>query len=100
MPSPDVLAAYEQVVPGAAERILQAFESVTTKAGERDDRITDASIWVRKTGAGWAFFFLLSLIVGAIVFFALGNLIAGAALLGVPLITVLATIVTTAMSKD
>jgi uncharacterized membrane protein len=100
MPEPSVLAEYDQVIPGSAERILQAYESVTTKASERDDRITDAVVWVRKVGAGWAFFFLLALFTTSVVFFALGNFVAGGAFIGAPVLVGLTTVIVSGISKD
>lgn len=100
MPEPSVLAEYERVLPGSAERILGAFESVTTKASERDDRITDATVWIRKTGAGWAYFLLLGMITASIVFFALGNPWAGGTLIGAPVLVGLATVITSAFKND
>lgn len=100
MPEPSVLAEYDQVIPGSAERILQAFESVTTKASQRDDRISDGILWVRKTGAGWAYFFLLTLVSASIVFFALGNPVAGGAFISAPVLLGLTTVIVSAFKKD
>lgn len=89
MPEPSVLAGYEQVLPGAAERILRAYESVTVDASARDDRIVDAEIWIRKNGAGWVYFFAFLVVVATIVLFFMGKYqggiatIAGTVILGV-----------------
>ena len=99
MPEPSVLREYNDVVPGAADRILRAFESATVQAADRDDRLADADISIRKTGAGWATFLLLACIAAAIVFFALGNNTAGTILLGAPVLISLVSILTTAMGK-
>ncbi len=84
LPQPRVLAEFEKVLPGAAERIMRAFESSTTDAAARDDKIVESRTWVAKTGAGWAFFFLLVMIAAAIVFFARGNNQAGMTMIGTP----------------
>lgn len=73
---------------------MRAFESVTTDAGKRDDKITDAMVWVRTRGAGWAFFFILLLLVASIVFFAVGNPVAGATLIGAPVLIGLVSLIT------
>lgn len=86
MPEPRTLGEYEEIVPGAAERILRAFESVTVDASARDDRLTDAEIWIRKTGAGWAYSLLFLCFMAAIYFFHAGNDYAGWAFLGAPAI--------------
>ena len=100
MPQPSVLAEYDRVLPGSAERILRAFEAVTTDAASRDGKLVDAGIWVRKYGTRAAIVFLAVLIVAAIIFFALGNIVAGTALLGAPLIIAIVSIITGAMDKD
>ena len=89
MPEPDVLRDYDEVLPGAAERILRAFESVTVDASARDDRIVDADNWVAKTGAGWAFALLLFCFFAAVAFFVAGNNYAGSAFLGAPIVMTL-----------
>lgn len=99
MPEPGTLREYDEVLPGAADRILKAFESVTTQAS-RDDRITDAAIEVRKQGAGWAYFLLFVLVMASIVFFAVGNLVAGGALVSAPVLVVLVSLITSAMRPD
>lgn len=91
MPDPVTLMEYESVLPGAADRIMRAFESVTVDASRRDDRITDAAIWVKKTGAGWAYALLFLSLLSAVVFFAVGNTQAGIALLGAPVVLTLVT---------
>lgn len=94
MPQPGVLREYDEVLPGSAERILRAFESVTVDASARDDRITDVSIWVRKNGAGWAFFLLFVCVVASIVFFARGDTVAGGTLIGAPVVLGLVSMLT------
>lgn len=91
MPAPATLLEYEKVLPGAAERILRSFEAVTVDASARDDRLADAEIWVRKTGAGWAYALLFFSFVAAVVFFALGNNYAGWSFLGAPILLTLLT---------
>lgn len=94
MPEPATLREYDAVIPGSAERILRAYESVTVDASARDDRITDATIWVRKNGAGWAFFLLFVSVVASIAFFIGGNSYAGSAFLGAPVLLGLASMLT------
>ena len=91
MPDPATLMEYERVLPGAADRIMRAFESVTVDASQRDDRIADAAIWVQKTGAGWAYALLSLSLLSAVVFFAVGNAQASIALLGAPIVLTLVT---------
>lgn len=95
MPDPGTLAQYEQVLPGAAERILRAFESTTVDASKRDDEITGAVVWVRRTGAGWAFLLLFGCFTAAVTFFALGNPAAGAAFIGAPVLIGIVSMLTT-----
>lgn len=79
------------MLPGLTDRIMRAYESVTVDASQRDDRIADADIWVKKTGAGWAYALLFFSFIAAVTFFAVGNMQAGIALLGAPIVLTLVT---------
>lgn len=80
---PDTIRGYEQLVPGSAEQIIQAQ---LVEPERRLSTLADAEISTAKVGQGWAIFLALTCIVASIVFFALGNPIAGGALLGLPLV--------------
>lgn len=93
MPDPETLGQYESVMPGAGERIMRAFESVTVDAAERDDRLADAEIWIRKVGLGWVIFFALALLAAGVAFFAMGKVVAGSTCIGIPALTAITSIV-------
>lgn len=86
MPSPDVLQEYERVVPGAADRILAMAESDTTERAALDRKLADAEIENARGGRNQAYSLTLTALVAAIVFFALGNPVAGAVLLSMPVV--------------
>lgn len=100
MPDPATLAEYESVMPGAGERIMRAFEAVTVDAAQRDDRLADAEIWIRKVGLGWVIFFALALFAAGIVFFALGDVVAGSACVGLPVLTAIVSIVVAPLRRS
>lgn len=83
VPMPEHLRQYNDLVPGSAERIIH---SVYVEPGERQKQMMDAEIAAAKTGQTWAIILALVCIVAAIVFFALGNNVAGAAFLGLPIV--------------
>lgn len=86
MPSPRVLAQYEQVQPGLAERIMAMAETVATGDIKTRDKLADAEIDRARTGQSLAFLFTLIALGGASWFFAIGKNIAGGVLLSVPVI--------------
>ncbi len=86
MPKPSDLAAYEQVLPGAAERIMAMAESAVTGRIDIDKKLADAEIEQARTGMSLAFILTLIALVAAIVFFAIGKPIAGGALLSMPVV--------------
>lgn len=44
LPEPSTLRAYDEIVPGAAERIIRVHESQTVRVADREDRIISAEI--------------------------------------------------------
>lgn len=80
-------------MPGLAERIVRITESQTVDASVREDKLVDAEISTGKTGQGWAIFLSMVCIIAAIVFFALGNNIAGGAFLGMPLVMLIGSFI-------
>ena len=85
------MAKYQQMVPDAPERIFRMAEARTVDASKRLDRLVDAEITQARNDRAMATLFLLVFTVASIVFFSLGNNIAGGILLGVPVLTVIKT---------
>jgi hypothetical protein len=79
------------MVPDAPERIFRMAEARTVDASKRLDRLVDAEIAQAKSDRGLAALFLLVFTVASIVFFAIGNPVAGGILLGVPVLAVIRT---------
>lgn len=100
MPEPHILKAYDDIVPGAGERIVRAFEATTVDASKRDDRIVDAEIESKKSGLAVAGLLLAVCVVAAILFFAFGNNTAGSTLLGAPVLIGLVSIITGAFKRS
>ncbi len=86
MPPPAVLRGYEQVVPGAAARILEMAEKALTGHVDRDNRLAEAEVDIAKTGQTMAFLLTLIALIASIVFFAKGNEVAGGFLIGLPVV--------------
>lgn len=83
MPSPAILAQYEQIQQGFAERIMCMAETATTGDIKTRDKLAHAEIERAKAGQALAFALALIVLGSAIGFFAVGNNIAGGILLGV-----------------
>jgi uncharacterized membrane protein len=84
LPPPQAFAQYDQVLPGTSERILQMAEKDLDSKIEQDRKVTDAAIEQSKTGQSIASVLALTALVAAIVFFGMGNDVAGGILLGCP----------------
>lgn len=69
LPPPEALAKYDQVVPGAAERIMQMAEKEMQHRHDTDNKTTKSIIWT--TVISIVFAFLSVLILCAIVVYAL-----------------------------
>ncbi len=55
LPPPDMLAAYDRVVPGAAERILKMAEEQSRHRQAIEEKVISASIQKSKTGLWFGF---------------------------------------------
>lgn len=86
LPAPSVLSAYDEIVPGAAERILRVHESQTVRVADREDRIVDAEIRLSGRGQMWAGFLALVCIVAGIWFISEGDNAGGGIMLGMPVL--------------
>jgi uncharacterized membrane protein len=86
MPSPAILAQYEVVKEGFAERIMAMAETATTGDIRTREKLADAEIERARTGQALAFLLTLIVLGAAIYFFVAGNNIAGGILLGVHVI--------------
>lgn len=94
LPPPVLFAQYEQILPGAAERILAMAETATTGEISLQRRLTDGELEAAKSGQGMAFFLTLVALVMACVFFALGNRWAGTAFVSFPVIMLIRSFIT------
>jgi uncharacterized membrane protein len=74
------------VLPGAAERIVQMAENAASVRNDALRDTTNAEIHYAKSGQSLAFVLTAIAIVAAVVFFALGNNVAGCAFLGLPVV--------------
>jgi uncharacterized membrane protein len=86
LPPPDVLERYEQLLPGAAERILLMAEKATTGEIDTNDRLASAEVSTAKTGQVFAFVLTLFALIAAVALFARHDNVAGLALLSMPVV--------------
>ena len=68
-------------------------EADTTHKAETERLLAQGEIEAEKQGISFAFFLALTCIVGSIVFFALGNPIAGGILLSLPITTLIGSFI-------
>lgn len=83
---PAMLREFNDLVPGFAERYLGMTERTVTGHIDRDDKLAAAEIEAASTGQVMAFLLTVLAMIAAVVFFAVGNDIAGVAFLSVPLL--------------
>jgi uncharacterized membrane protein len=86
MPEADDMRRYQELVPDAPERFFQIVESQTVAPSKRYDKLVDAEIEEAKKGRISAVTLMVIFFGAAVVFFAVGNNIAGGLLLSVPVI--------------
>jgi uncharacterized membrane protein len=79
LPPPATLAEYAESVPDAAERILSMAEQSVTRKLEFGHKLAEAEIKAAKTALSVAFSLALMALVSSVVFFVLGNQVAGIA---------------------
>lgn len=85
------MAKYSELVPDAAERIFRMAEARTVDTSRRMDRLVDAEITQARSDRAMATLFLLIFTIASIVFFSIGNPIAGGIMLGIPVLAVIKT---------
>jgi uncharacterized membrane protein len=95
LPPPDVLAGYERLLPGAAERILLMAETAVTGRIEADKKIADAEIHASKRGLSFGMTLTVTVTAVSVMFYSLavagvGNrpaaITAGSVFLSLPMI--------------
>jgi uncharacterized membrane protein len=99
MARPEDMVKYRELVPDAPERIFRMAESRTVDASKRLDRLVDAEITQARSDRAMASLFLLIFTVASIVFFSLGNPIAGGVMLGIPVLAVIRTMWTSTIGQ-
>ncbi|BBZ27037.1 hypothetical protein MMAD_13320 [Mycolicibacterium madagascariense] len=93
------MAKYRELVTDAPERIFRMAESQTVDASSRLDRLVDAEIAQARSDRGMATLFLSIFTVASIVFFGIGNSVAGAVMLGIPVLAVIRTMWTPTIAQ-
>lgn len=86
LPLPEHLRQYNELVPGAAKDII---DTVYLAPERRQQQALESVTKTAARGQGWAIFFMLGCFVMAAIFFATGNMIAGGAFMGPPLIALI-----------
>ncbi|MFF9346882.1 DUF2335 domain-containing protein [Streptomyces sp. NPDC014734] len=94
LPDPRTMAQYEQILPGAADRILAMAETAATGRIKIEERQAEAEISAASTGQGSALFLTICAMIGAAAFFMAGKNIAGGAFLSVPVVMLIRSFIT------
>lgn len=87
-------------MPDGAERMLRIVESTTTDVARREDKLADEQIASAQQGRGLAFVLAASCIIAAVVFFAVGNTVAGVTFLGLPVVRLVGQFIVQATRKS
>lgn len=93
LPPPDILAKFEQILPGAADRILKQAEAQTEHRIEIEKKVVSADIIKSYLGLVFGFILGLSGIGGGIYLATLGFNVFGPLLSGGSLITLVAVFI-------
>jgi uncharacterized membrane protein len=64
LPAPETLAAFNQVLPGLAERIVTRFETEASHREELEVKMVEAAIGNQSRGQVFAFIVVMTVIVG------------------------------------
>lgn len=77
LPHPDILRKYNDVVPGAAERIIQMAENQSVHRKELEKKVIESDIARSKWGQILGFIIAIIGLIGAVVISIIGNAWAG-----------------------
>lgn len=86
MPEADDMAKFKELVPDAPERFFKMVEAQTVDPSKRMDKLVEAEIDEARKGRVSAVTLMVLFFGAAVVFFALGNNVAGGLLLSVPVL--------------
>lgn len=86
LPDPRLLQMYDDVLPGAAERIVRMAESQTVQVSDREDRIADAQISRDHAGQRWAGLLAVVCIAFSAVFGFRGDPVMAGIMVGMPMV--------------
>jgi uncharacterized membrane protein len=100
MPAPDILRAYDEIVPGAAERIIRMAEADSTERARVDRELAQAEIDRTRTGQAIAFLLVIVAMTLASIFFFQHNNAGGGAFLSVPVLVLIGTFLNRPGRKD
>ena len=94
LPSPDVLAQFEGIVPGCAARIVAMTEHMLTASGKTLDKVADAEIETSKRGQWMAYSLAIISMVAGVYFFVVDKPWGGTAFLGLPAVLLITSFLT------
>lgn len=100
LPPPETLSQYNDIVPGMAERILAMTERSVTGKLDIEDKLANAEVETAKMGLSLAFALTLLAFVASVVFFALGNNVAGGSFLSFPVVMLLRSFIVRSGKSD
>lgn len=93
------MAKFKELVPDAPERFFKMVEAQTVDPSKRMDKLVDAEISEARKGRISAVTLMVFFFGAAVVFFGLGNNIAGGLLLSVPVLGFLQSLLPTTRPK-
>lgn len=83
LPHPEILKGYDNVLPGAAERVLKMAEKEQDHRFDCDNKLIGGQLAQSKRGQWMGFTIVLILIAVAIMFFVMGDIILAGTILSV-----------------
>jgi uncharacterized membrane protein len=94
LPPAAELRQYEEILPGSAKKILKMAVKSVTGHIVIADKLTTAEIKAAKRGQDRALALTLIAFIASIVFFSLGNAVAGVAFISVPVVMLIRSFIT------
>jgi uncharacterized membrane protein len=99
LPPPEVLAKYDEIVPGMAERLLTTFERQADHRMTLERKVIDGDIRRSWAGLILGFVFGMALLVGSVFMIASGLAVAGIALIVAELVAIAVALIYTTESR-
>ncbi len=99
LPHPDVLASYDQVIPGLADRIVSEAHGQTSHRQALEAKALDGELWRSKAGVISALAVAIGGMAGGFALILMGKDVAGGLFAGVPIASIVGNFIYGTVSR-